>query len=277
MLISTMVTQATGNVRRGYRLHISNLADQAITFQVKYWVTPPNGEPRWAAVLDRFFTLYAGQYGEGVTNWTQTFVRNGSVYVAAMSFIVEARHTVPVGITPSLSLPSIENLHLVEGYVTLEVPVLRDGQGKMSFRPQPQSADPIKVMLNPETTMVHIDTSGAGALRDMDGRVTGHVSVTRLDFDSVEPIVPASGKAENEVVPNGIKLLSRDALVEAVKVNRAAEGGPLIDTENLSSADKMATLIGLLCELDHQEEFVDELNNVLARNNATARICSPAR
>lgn len=273
MLVSTVFAQADPNVRRGYRLHVSNLEDRAFTFTVRYWMTPPTREPRWAAVLNQFFTLYAGLYGEGVENRVQAFARTGSVYVAAMTFVVEAKHTVPVGITPSLSVPRVEGLNLLEGYATLEVPVLRNGPGDAPFRAVPQSIDPVKVLLNPETTMVHTDTSGAGALRDMDGVVTGHISVTRLNFDTVESLIPASGKAENEVMPNGIRLLSHDELVQAVQASRSAETTSFAGTETLTAADRMAALIELLCELDSREAFLAKLNEVLTKNQSAARIC----
>jgi hypothetical protein len=259
-----MYAQADANVRRGYRLHISNLEDRAFTYTVKYWVTPPTNEPRWAAALNLFFTFYDED--------SVAFRRTGGVYMAAMTFVVEAKHTVSVGITPNLNFAGVEGFKLLKGYVTLELPVLRNTPDNPYFRSVPQADVPVKVLLNPETTMVHMDTSGRGMTQNMDGVVTGRVSVTRLNFDTVEPLIPASGKAENEVTPNGIHLLSHDALVNALKLSRATEERSF-GTESLSPAERMGTLIELLCDLDTQEEFVAELNGVLGENRAAARIC----
>ena len=277
MLVSTLFAQWDVAVRRGYRLHITNLEDRAFTYTIRYWVTPPNGEPRWAASMNQFFNLfYSGPFGNPDELSLPVFRRTGSIYVAAYTFKLEANHTVSVGITPGSSPPPNIGTNVMEGYVTLEVPVLRNGQGDSPFRPLPQAGGPVKVLLNPETAMIHADTSGAGYTRNLDGVTTGRVSVTRLNFDTVEPLIVASGKAENEIMPNGIVLLGRDALVEAVKQIPVAEGGHSGSLEGMSAlpaGDRMAALIELLCGLDTGEDFVGELNKVLSKNQAGAKIC----
>jgi hypothetical protein len=273
MLVSTMFGQRDKAVRRGYRLHVTNLEDRTFTYSVRYWVTPPNDLPHWASTLNQFFLHFAGLYGDSASIDVPVFFRTGSVYVASTSFQVEPNHTVSVGINPTEGEVLSGDVDLLEGYVTLELPVLRDGNSDSPFRSQPQANGPVKVLLNPETTMIHRDTSGPGYTLNMDGIVTGRAPVTRLNFDTVEPLIPASGKAENELTPNGILLLSHDALVDAVKTSQAAEARSFVGTENLPVADRMGALIELLCELDTQEKFLVELNKVLVKNHAAARIC----
>jgi hypothetical protein len=273
MLVSTMYAQSDERVRRGYRLHVTNLEDRSFTYTVKYWVTPPTPEPRWAAALNQFFTLYAGLYGAGTDNSIQGFSRTGSIYVATMSFVLEAKHTVPVGITPNLANTKLDGPYLLEGYVTLEVPVVRPGRGEESFRAQPQSDGPVKVLLNPETTMVHRDPDGVGVTLNLNGEVTGEISRTRLNFDTVESLVPASGKAANEIMPNGILVLTHDTLQDALHSISRLETGARAGSENLPAADRIRTLIELLCELDTKKEFLAQLNKILGKNHAAARIC----
>lgn len=269
MLVSTMFSQRAADVRRGYRLHITNLADRTLRYTVRYCVTPPTSEARWAAMLNRFFILYGSNRQIDISPFRHT----GSIYVAAASFVVEPNNTVSVGITPDVREFPEEGIDVLEGFVTLELPVTREGQGDLRFRSVPQANGPVKALLNPETTMIHTDPSRAGYTQNLDGVVTGRVSVTRVNFDTVEPLIPASGKAENEITPNGIRSLTLDAFVEAVKLSRTVEAGTFVDVDNLPAADRMGTLIELLCELDTKKELLIELNKVLSKNGASATIC----
>jgi hypothetical protein len=273
MLVSTMFAQMDSDVRRGYRLHITNLEDQAFTYTVRYYVTAPNNETGWAARLSQFFRSYVGLHEAIDSMDAPSFKLVGSVYVAAVSFGVEPKQTMSVGIYPGDSSPMVEGLHFVEGYVTLELPVVRDGRSDMAFRSVPQAPDTVRVLLNPETTMIRKDMSGGGYTRTQDGVVTGRVSIGHLYFDIVEPIVPASGKAENELTPNGLVLLSKDALLEAVQSRRAIEAGNSVGAGNMPAADSMGMLIELLCMLDSHEEFLGELNKVLSQNLSAVKIC----
>jgi len=268
-----MFVQWDDSVRRGYRLHITNLEDRAYTYTVRYWVTPPNEEGGWAATLNQLFYIFDSDvYSPAQSGWPPQFLRSGNVYVAAQTFEVEPKQTVTAGImlgTSSRPSSDIKFPSVAEGYVTLEVPVLRSKQDS-PFRPFPQAMGPIKVLLNPETTMIHTDRQGQGYTSTLQGVTTGFVSRTHLDFDTVEPLVPASGKAENEITPNGVIPLGRDALVEAVKTSHVIEGRPV--TSDLPVAGQMSALIELLCGLDAHKEFVDELNEVLLKNGAQVRI-----
>lgn len=153
--------------------------------------------------------------------------------------------------------------------------MLRAGHADVRFRPTPQADGPVKVLLNPEMTMRHIDASGGGYTQNLDGVVTGRVSVTRLNFDTVEPIVPASGKAENDITPNGIRLLNQAVLTDLVNLTALIEEGASssLTSQLLRPLDRMGAPVELLCELDTTEDFVSALNSLLAKNHAAARIC----
>ena len=92
-----MVGQSSHDVLRGYRLHVTNLEPQAFFYSVRFWVTPPSAEPRWAAPLNQFFSMFGNA---GVTQ--ELFRRQGSVYVAGMTFAIEPQQTVSVGIGPHI-------------------------------------------------------------------------------------------------------------------------------------------------------------------------------
>jgi hypothetical protein len=141
----------------------------------------------------------------------------------------------------------------------------------------PQSSDAVRVLLNPETTMVHVDTSGRASFIDQDGYVRGTVPVTRLNFDVVEPLVPASGKAENAIIPDGIHLLDHAVLVDAMAAARSSVEESTTLVPNASRADHMRLLVTLLCETDGDAKLTHALNEVLAENHARVRLCGPSR
>jgi hypothetical protein len=262
-------------VRRGYRLHVTNLEDRAFTYLVRFRVTPPSAEPRWASVLNQFFDISAGLYGGFTPAWVQTFRRTGNVYVGGITFTVEAGQTVSAVCAANANLDPPDGVTLLEGYVTIEVPVLRNDNDKAMFRAFPQAMGPVKVLLNPETTMTHKGNPMGGGVRDMDGYVRGHVGIPPLDFDTVEPLIVATGKAENEITPNGNSVLRRDALIQTMAAQKPGESSGLEGTDHLPAADRMRLLLELLCDLDTNDKFVAELNKVLNQNEATARICRP--
>ena len=277
MLVSTMFAEWKESVRRGYRLHITNLENKTYTYTIRYWVTPPDNSTDWTSALNFFFSvLYFALYGSRAKVVAPSFQSSGNVYVAAMTFAIEAGQTVSVGTTPPVTglLPANFAMSFLEGYVTLEVPVLRGGPNHLTFMPAPQASGPLKVLLNPETTMVHVDTTThVGWITNADGIVTGKIPVVPLNFDTVEPLIVATGKAENEITPNGLFKLGRDALTAAVKGAATLESASTTATDELTAPDRMSALVGLLCELDTQEEFLSDLNKVLAQNKAPARIC----
>ena len=273
MLVSTLALESTAAVKRGYRLQITNLETTGFTYTIRYFVTPPDSG-QWASRLNASFILIAGLYGDTMAISVPIFLRSGSVYVAATTFRVPANHTLSVCINPVGSPPPNNGLDQLEGYVTLELPVLKDTAGNTPFRSLPQAQAPVKVLLNPETTMVHTDTAGPGYTQNSDGVVTGRVSMPRLNFDTVEPLVPASGKAENEIHPNGLITLTTSDLVKAVDHSALlSEAGGISAVDTLSPPARLAALLGLLGELDSSESFVAELNKVLAQNHAPTRIC----
>src|SRR6187399_1988223 len=109
------------------------------------------------------------------------------------------------------------------GYVTLEVPVLRDRSGKTPFRAMPQSDKPVRVLLNPETVGTKIVPGSPFGLTDRDGYVIARSWNSGFEIDSIEPLVPATGKAENEIVPDGLWIFDA-ATVQFAPVQVTASG-----------------------------------------------------
>jgi hypothetical protein len=271
VLVSTMYFQSDLNVeqadvQRGFRLHVTNLEDRALTYLVVFCVTPPTPEALWASPLTQLLGVAVGGIGSYAP-----FHRSGSIYVASVRFPIEPGHTVAVTMFPSGSQDESRRLSWLEGYATIELPVLRGESGERTFFARPQADRPMKVLLNPETTMIHRARPGPGYMLDKEGFVTGRIPVARLNFDTVEPLVPASGKAENELMPNGVQFLSHEALVEAMQPRLAAEddAAPIA---HASAADRMRQLITLLGELGTEDALIHGINDVLARNRATARL-----
>src|SRR5215470_4109687 len=159
MLVSTLFTQSEENFLRGYRLHITNLADRQFQYRVRFWITPPSPEPVWASSLNGFFALFGPYASE-----QETFRRDSGVYVAGIKFSVPPNNTVSVGIVPRDYWANLGGKTILEGYVTLNLPVTRTSESKTIFGFTPQSANPVKVLLNPETTMVNLDHSKQGTV-----------------------------------------------------------------------------------------------------------------
>jgi hypothetical protein len=273
MIVSTMVGQSSHDVLRGYRLHVTNLEPQAFYYAVRFWVTPPSVEPRWAAPLNQFFSMFGNA---GVTQ--ELFRRQGSVYVAGMTFAIEPQQTVSVGIGPLAYSSGVGDLSTVEGYVTIELPVRSDPNSATNLRRLPQSNAAVRVLLNPETTMVNEDHHGAGYTQQLDGVVTGRVSVTRLNFNIVEPIIPASGKAENEIDPNGIRLIEMTSLHDphgTVVHQLVPEELHARGSQSIPDDERLRALMELLCELDTNASVLSQLNDILTQNQATVRLCEP--
>lgn len=270
MHVSTMVLQADSDVRRGFRLHVTNLEDRQFTYAVKYRVTPPDDRPYWASRLNDGYFAHVGSGTQ-----SPSFSRDGGVYVSTTTVTIAAHQTRSVGLGPDRTTPVDAALVRLEGYVTIELPVLADTQGRAAFRRTPQSSDNVRVLLNPETTMMRVDTSGRANYIDQDGYVRGTIPVTRLNFDVVEALALASGKAENSIVPDGIRLLDHAVLVEAMAATQGlfAESTTLVP--NASRADHMRLLVTLLCETDDDPALTTALNEILGENQSRVRLCDP--
>jgi hypothetical protein len=279
VIVSTLLGQSTGDVIRGYRLHVTNLEPRPYVYTVTFNVTPPSSESIWAAPLQEFFATFLNDVMDparnGVAGVTeQRFRRDGTVYTVGLTFSVESRQTVSVGLVPRSHSTEVGTLRTIEGYVTLNLPVVGDPSVVRSFRRVPQSRTAVKVLVNPETTMVNKDNLRPGYTRQLDGVVTGTVSVTRLDFNVTEALVTASGKAENEVIPDGSKSLD---LAPLQSPHGAADVEP-VPVEVLRGAsavpdeERARALVELLCELDENAEGLVLVNEVLAENDVRIRL-----
>lgn len=286
MLVSTVNTKIerealSQTIVRGYRLHLTNLEDVPITFELSYWMTPPTPEPVWAAAFNRSYLS---------AEFTAPFRRTAKrVYVATTTFTVEPHHTVSRSLTPTVPAevalaedravgyaapghpPLISH---AEGYATIAVPTLRLRRESAPFRPIPQLDRPVRVLLNPESTMLFMRYPDRMTISDWDGRPQSYTGTHGYHVDSVEPVVPASGKAENEIVPFGLwspaqaevaalRHLDSDAFHDSVT--------PMADRRSLTM------LVDELCELSLDEAALMELNSILGANAATLRLCLPNR
>jgi hypothetical protein len=243
--------------------------------------TPPTPEPLWAAAFNRSYVL-----DEFSTAFRRTI--NG-VYAATTTFTVEPRHTVSRHLIPTVpaeialaedkavgyALPPHPRLvKRAEGYATIEVPMLRDRRGLAPFRPIPQMDRPVRVLLNPESTLSFVREVDQMIISDSKGRTQGYTGVDGYHVDAVEPVVPASGKAENEIVPFGLWSPAR-AEVAAMRTSGSEafldNAAPERDNRSLTR------LLDQLCELDLDEGAVKELNAILDVNAASLRLRRFAR
>lgn len=281
MIVSTLVGQSSGDVIRGYRLHITNLEPRPYVYTVTFYITPPSSDSIWAASLNEFFATFLGDNTDpaqkgfaGVTE--QRFRRAGAVYAAGLTFSIESHQTMSVGLVPRSYSTTVGTLEALEGYVTLGLPVISDESVLRNFRRVPQSQNVVRVLVNPETTMVNTDHSRSGYTRQLDGVVTGTVSLTRLNFNVTEPLVTASGRAENELIPDGFKNLDLAPLQtprRGLKKERLLAVS--IGASTVPDEERARALVELLCELDTDPVGLSLVNEVLAENHASIRLSSP--
>jgi hypothetical protein len=313
MLVSTCRVDLQSDLRRGYVLHVTNLEDRALEYLVSFVVTVQvgfisNGPD--ASEVERFARITGDSFlieqpfrrmaaGEG-----RAF-EPGRTYNAAVRFFVGAKKTASIGIEPPQPLGGVlggllnafggrqsYSFSRLQGYVTLRLPPARSLERKF-FR-QAQADGPVRVLINPETRTIYYTGGGRSEIYDdppptanpfgvfTGGPATidpppvqsGFSYLPSRAIERTEPLHIASGKAENELEPEGSGLLTVENVhyaVEALKGERAEaieyRGAGLV-----ADQDRAGALIELLCEVGEDAVLTRTINQILQEQNAAVRI-----
>ena len=226
---------------------------------------------------------------------------DGATYTAGVRLRVGARRTGTIAIEPPVSFgfgflgarpPSLTRL---EGYVTLRLPPARTNTRR--FFMQPQADRPVRVLLNPETRTINLaigqrmdiyndEPPVQGPLAGLWGGIDvanpydpppvkrGFALLPSRTTERTEPLHLASGKAENELEPEGSRLITAEGLEYAI-ASLAADGVDASEyrgAELVADQDRAGALIELLCELDNEPALAGAINQVLAKQRAAIRI-----
>lgn len=307
MLVSTCRVELLPDIHRGYVLHITNLEDQFLDYLVTFVVTVHtgllSGSPN-PSELDRFARISGDNYsveqpfrrmvgGGGFLSSTFTYSAIARCYVAP-------RRTSAIGIEPPPFLTGLGaaiagisgrrqfSFDRLEGYVTIRVPPIRSQEKRFLTRPQAQG--PVRVLLNPETHAIYRVGGGQATNYDdpppyndpLSGLVTGNSTVdpppvqrgfsylpSRM-VERTEPLHLASGKAENELIPEGSRLITADGVKYALDALTIEEGKETDyrGADLVADQDRAGALIELLGEVGSNDTLIRALNQVLKEQKA---------
>jgi len=308
MLVSTCRVDLQADVRRGYTLHLTNLEDTRLDYLVTFVVTvriplmssgPATGEvERFARFTGDGFSVEQ-PFRPSAVGKASPF--DGATYTAGVRLRVGARRTGTIAIEPPVSFgfglmgartPSLTRL---EGYVTLRLPPARTNTRR--FFMQPQADRPVRVLLNPETRTINLaigqrmdiyndEPPVQGSLASLWGGIDvansydpppvkrGFALLPSRTTERTEPLHLASGKAENELEPEGSRLITAEGLEYAI-ASLPADGVDASEyrgAELVADQDRAGALIELLCELDNDPALAGAINQVLEKQQAAIRI-----
>ncbi len=232
-------------VVQGYFLTITNLESKDLTFRIQFNISKPNPvDP------DRTLFNNAGLFFDiaGANN-PITLSGNANSTIFGGSFMLPARQTASVQLLPNQSLFADQNPDFeVRGFVTLRL---------RQIKRQPQSATPVRVLLNPEIRGTFLPNAFPGGVVE--------------DFDQINyPLTVASGKGLNEIAPDTrftFPSIPADVL-ESLPDNAI---DALIDADEL---EKSQTLIELMAQLDLAPHNLENLSDALGKLNIPVRVSS---
>jgi len=308
MLVSTCRVELRPDLRRGYLLHITNLEDQALDYLVTFVVTvhtgvmssgPPASEvERFAAftgdahlVEQPFRRFVGGQARIGET---------GHMYSASVRLFVGGKRTSRLGIEPPFAGGILGALFggrtfafsRLEGYVALRLPPVRSRERR--FLTQPQASGPVRVLVNPETRTIYYTGGGRAEIYDdippfpnplggLAGQPNtfdpppeqrGYSYLPSRAIERTEPLHIATGKAENELTPDGSRSFTAENVqyaIEALK-NEDTEATEYRGAGLVAEPDRAGALIELLGEVGNDAALVRTINQVLKEQKAAVRI-----
>jgi hypothetical protein len=233
-------------VVQGYFLTITNLEPKDLTFRIQFSISKPNpaGDPDRTLFNNAalFFDIAGANNPIPLSGDANSTTFGGS-------FLLPARQTASVQLLPNTSLFADQNPDFeVRGFVTLRLPQIRR---------QPQSATPVKVLLNPEIRGTFLPNGFPGGAAE--------------DFDQINyPLTVATGKGLNEIAPDTrfpFPSIPSDVL-ESLPDN-AIEA--LADANEL---EKSQTLIELMAQLDLAPHNLKNLSDALGKLNIPVRVSS---
>jgi hypothetical protein len=280
---------------KAYYLHITNLEDRGFEYLLNVVMTVSAVRPLGAVIVfpaAHEVTQFA--WITGVTGGplrVESFRRTGDTYTAAMYFRVKPRQTIRLRIFPRGAFDD-SAFNRLDGYVTLRLPATRTE--RRPFTKQPQSDRPVKVLLNPETHFVYGIPAQSfdvyddpppfslgpqlgpkpAPIVDLPPVKRGYAQLPGQTFVHTEPLHIASGKAENELRPEGSRVLTAGDLryaEDAVKADDD-EARQYRGSELVTDQDRAGALIELLCELE-DDALTDAVNKVLESQKAAMRVC----
>jgi hypothetical protein len=179
-----------------YSLQITNLEDQAIDFIIECHVTPPEGEPAPVHYVSNFVRA---SFNSGPVIPSSSF-RQGNVVLLRYYVSVGARLSALFELNTEDSFS-----RLLKGFIALRVPAIRSDQGR-SF-PIPQIDHPVRVLLHARREESRWSDL---YIRDLDDRYVMRVP-TGLHTSS-EAVAISTGRAENEITPEGLRMFEVDAV-----------------------------------------------------------------
>ena len=243
---SGAITAVARRAVQGYFLTISNLETKDLTFRLEFVISKPN-----PADPDRTLFNNADLVVD-IAGANTPITLSGGVTATSFSgfFRLPAGQTASVQLLPKLSLgllsdpnPDLE----IRGYVKLTLPALFRNirQGFVS-----QSAEPVKVLLNPEIRGTFLPNNYPATL-------TG-------DFDQINyALAIASGKALNEVAPEP----SRPILIGPILTDVLAEMTTEVPPQFIEGTplEQAQSLVGLMAQLDFSPENLQSLSDLLSK------------
>jgi hypothetical protein len=298
MIVSTCRLDMQRDLRRGYVLHITNLEDRDLEYEVAFVLTMP--QPLLLGPTPSRLDLENHVAVVGPFATAQGFRRVGSdaVYSKKIRIWIGGHQTSFIAIEPTVARgfaafrPTLFE-HL-EGYVTLSLPVRRRRKNRVMVETQvlaePQSLTPVRVLLNPETRTFNrtgghrmdlwedeppIPASFHGPAVDPPPRQTGFTFVPLSWTERIEPLHVATGKAENELTPDGGLTLTREGLHYALNAIESDDPGDYRGSSAVADEDRAGALIELLMEVGEDPEMAKAINQALDRYQARVRLRQP--
>lgn len=247
-----------------YNLYVSNLEDISLQYVVEYWHRATFNGVHIAP--SRFRDV------------ERTFSPQPGVVVATHGFALAPHETAVI----TLRASDAQSVGVdIAGHVRLRVPRVRP-EGNTTVRLGAQAGSPVKVMLQAETvTDVQLASSEQAGFRDRDGYVVGRFgSVGALsNLRTAVGLALASGRALNEIAPDGSFVIDKQLLAVA---NRAAEGALPAPakkgaTQDVADEDRAGALLELLAELGGDGDTIREVNRILSGAGVDVEIAARQR
>lgn len=246
------LTPVARRVIQGYFLTISNLEDKAYKYRIEFDISFPNPFDPNKILKDNAVLIYDV---EGA-NTDITLTRVSDTKYRGF-FTLPAGKTASVELLPALPKTLTPGQLEVRGYVSLFLPPVR---GKNILVTVPQSKDPVKVLLNPETRGTFLPNNFPPA-------------TDNSDFDQINTTLAiASGQALNTIPPEpGGPILLEPKLASSIleQIRNGTFDFSSLDADN---SEKSKMLIDLLTQIDPSEENLKEINTLMDKLDIGIRV-----
>ncbi len=257
-----------------YELQVTNLDDIEVEFEIRCSFLRDSG---WADA----WRYVRGAFGDLNTQPTLTtpFRWNGKCYSGSFNALIRPRvcglfrlRVFP----PQEQQQGYDRNYEVTGFVELLVPRRRQPG---LFQLGPQVDHNVPVLLNARKIDFRIAdyvlASDRPVWTQWDGWQDFGRTIEGDDYSS-EGIALASGKAANEIVPQGSLLTQVEQLDLQVAALRAALAGgkqdDLVGARGIADEEKLAALLDLLTELDGAPRLVEAVNDLLRETGSRVRL-----